>query len=545
MVYYINLKEQPLPQDKEILTQLIKQYLLSGSSQSALFANHPYALNDEDGNEIEFLLSHDVFKNQRQDGITEFLILNGPKIGSGTKGMAIQSNLAMYLWDEKLVVFPKENILKVLYQNFSNVEKLIEQESFHYSILSGNSNAELINLQGSDRLPESLGFFMQKEEGCVLEKLLEDLDLLQKLTFSDKMELAISFLTELENLHNKGYAHGDLTFKNILYNEKNNQLKIIDAGEMTVADERLLAQDILIARDMVSLLFTTDEANQFKASSYWSDEPTVRRIVNPNPVEAKLNRILNSKYSCISEFKSAIEWNYNEYLSQLNPLLQRNELSKVEREASNLQAYKDQMDKQQLLGEIQGCKNPYWAMKGSLLYADQYRLKVFFDYLDIIGSAFKNDKINEKSARAAYDFLTAQINKLFEDHEKNSQLRFKSFSEDVQQFLNHVNTFLIKHPLASSNSIASIIRLLKQLDNQASFEPEQSLKTFSSYKEVMIQKLLEPFETLVDEMTSAPATVSDFIEKQSDTKRRLQEMKFSANQDKQPIFTPSLMRGPS
>ncbi|MDW9175065.1 serine/threonine-protein kinase [Legionella pneumophila] len=540
MVYYINLKEQPLSQDKEILTQLIKQYLLSGSSQSALFANHPYTLNDEDGNEIEFLLSHDIYKNQREDGITEFLILNGPKIGSGTKGMAIQSNLAMYLWDKELVVFPKENVLKVLYQNFINAEELIKQESVNYSILSGNSTAELVNLQGGNQ-----GFFMQKEEGYALEELLEDIDSLQKLTFSDKMELAISFLTELENLHNKGYAHGDLTFKNILYNEKNNQLKIIDAGEMTVADERLLAQDILIARDMVSLLFTTDEANQFKASSYWSDEPTVRRIVNPNPVEAKLNRILNSKYSCISEFKSAIEWNYNEYLSQLNPLLQRNELSKVEREASNLQAYKDQMDKQQLLGEIQGCKKPYWAMKGSLLYADQYRLKVFFDYLDIIGSAFKNDKINEKSARAAYDFLTAQINKLFEDHEKNSQLSFKSFSEDVQQFLNHVNTFLRKHPLASSNSIASIIRLLKQLDNQASFEPEQSLKTFSSYKEVMIQKLLEPFETLVAEMTSAPATVSDFIEKQSDTKRRLQEMKSSANQDKQPIFTPSLMRGPS
>ncbi len=540
MVYYINLKEQPLSQDKEILTQIIKQYLLSGSSQSALFAKHHYTLNDENGNEIEFLLSHDIYKNQRHDGITEFLILNGPKIGSGTKGEVRQSNHAMYLMYDELVIFPKENVLKVLYRNLSNAEELIKQESANYSILSGNSAAELVNLQGG-----SQGFFMQKEEGCTLEELLEDIDSLQKLTFSDKMELAISFLTELENLHNKGYAHGDLTFKNILYNEKNNQLKIIDAGEMTVADERLLAQDILIARDMVSLLFTTDEANQFKASSYWSDEPTVRRIVNPNPVEAKLNRILNSKYSCISEFKSAIEWNYNEYLSQLNPLLQRNELSKVEREASNLQAYKDQMDKQQLLGEIQGCKKPYWAMKGSLLYADQYRLKVFFDYLDIIGSAFKNDKINEKSARAAYDFLTAQINKLFEDHEKNSQLSFKSFSEDVQQFLNHVNTFLIKHPLASSNSIASIIRLLKQLDNQASFEPEQSLKTFSSYKEVMIQKLLEPFETLVDEMTSAPATVSDFIEKQSDTKRRLQEMKFSANQDKQPIFTPSLMRGPS
>lgn len=540
MVYYINLKEQPLPQDKEILTQLIKQYLLSGSSQSALFANHPYTLNDEDGNEIEFLLSHDIYKNQREDGITEFLILNGSQIGRGTKGVVIQSNHAMYLIDDELVIFPKENVLKVLYQNFINAEELIKQESVNYSILSGNSTAELVNLQGGNQ-----GFFMQKEEGYALEELLEDIDSLQKLTFSDKMELAISFLTELENLHNKGYAHGDLTFKNILYNEKNNQLKIIDAGEMTVADERLLAQDILIARDMVSLLFTTDEANQFKASSYWSDEPTIRQIVNPNLVEAKLNRILNSKYSCISEFKSAIEWNYNEYLSQLNPLLQRNELSKVEREASNLQAYKDQMDKQQLLGEIQGCKKPYWAMKGSLLYADQYRLKVFFDYLDTIGSAFKNDKINEKSARAAYDFLTAQINKLFEDHEKNSQLSFKSFSEDVQQFLNHVNTFLRKHPLASSNSIASIIRLLKQLDNQASFEPEQSLKTFSSYKEVMIQKLLKPFETPVAEIASPPATVSDFIEKQSDTKRRLQEMKSSANQDKQPIFTPSLMRGPS
>lgn len=540
MVYYINLTEQPLPQDKEILTQLIKKYLLSGSSQSALFAEHCYTLNDEDGNEIEFRLSRDIYKNQRHDGITEFLILNGPEIGRGTKGVVMQSNHAMYLMYDELVIFPKENVLKVLHRNFRNAKELIKQESVNYSILSGNSAAELVNLQGG-----SQGFFMQKEEGCTLEELLEDIDSLQKLTFSDKMELAISFLTELENLHNKGFVHGDLTFKNILYNEESKRLKIIDAGEMKVADERFLAQDILIARDMVSLLFTTDEANQFKASSYWSDEPTIRRIVNPNLVETKLNRILNSKYSCISEFKSAIEWNYNEYLSQLNSLLQRNEISKMEREASNLQAYKDQMNKQQLLGEIRESKEVFLNMKESLPLADQYRLKVFSDYLDNICSALNHDKTNEKLARAAYDFLTAQINKLFEDNGKNSQLSFKSFSKDVQQFLNHVNTFLIKYPSSSSNSIASIIQLFKQLDNQASFEQEQSLKTFSGYKEIMIQLLLKPFETPVAEIASAPATVSDFIEKQSDTKRRLQEMKSSANQDKQPIFTPSLMRGPS
>ncbi|HHX3464142.1 TPA: protein kinase [Legionella pneumophila] len=540
MVYYINLKEQPLPQDKEILTQLIKRYLLPGSSQSALFAKHHYTLNDENGNEIEFLLSHDIYKNQRHDGITEFLILNGPKIGSGTKGEVRQSNHAMYLMYDELVIFPKENVLKVLYRNFSNAEELIKQESVNYSILSGNSAAELVNLQGG-----SQGFFMQKEEGCTLEELLEDIDSLQKLTFSDKMELAISFLTELENLHNKGFVHGDLTFKNILYNEESKRLKIIDAGEMKAADERFLAQDILIARDMVSLLFTTNETNQFNASSYWSDEPTARRILYPNLVEAKLNTILNSEYTCISALKLAIEMNYNEYLSQLNPLLQRNEISKMEREASNLQAYKEQMNKQQLLGEIRESKEVFLNMKESLPLADQYRLKVFSDYLDNICSALNNDKTNEKLARAAYDFLTAQINKLFEDNSKSSQPSFKSFSKDVRQFLNHVNTFLIKYPSSSSNSIASIIQLFKQLDNQASFEQEQSLKTFSGYKEIMIQLLLKPFETPVAEMTSAPATVSDFIEKQSDTKRRLQEMKSSANQDKQPIFTPSLMRGPS
>ncbi|HAU3790425.1 TPA: serine/threonine protein kinase [Legionella pneumophila] len=540
MVYYINLKEQPLPQDKEILTQLIKRYLLPGSSQSALFAKHHYTLNDENGNEIEFLLSHDIYKNQRHDGITEFLILNGSKIGSGTKGEVRQSNHAMYLMYDELVIFPKENVLKVLYRNFSNAEELIKQESVNYSILSGNSAAELVNLQGG-----SQGFFMQKEEGCTLEELLEDIDSLQKLTFSDKMELAISFLTELENLHNKGFVHGDLTFKNILYNEESKRLKIIDAGEMKAADERFLAQDILIARDMVSLLFTTNETNQFNASSYWSDEPTARRILYPNLVEAKLNTILNSEYTCISALKLAIEMNYNEYLSQLNPLLQRNEISKMEREASNLQAYKEQMNKQQLLGEIRESKEVFLNMKESLPLADQYRLKVFSDYLDNICSALNNDKTNEKLARSAYDFLTAQINKLFEDNSKSSQPSFESFSEDVQCFLNHINTYLINNPTACSNSIVSTIKLLKQLDNKRSFNPEQSLKNFCGYKEIMIQLLLKPFETPVAEMTSAPATVSDFIEKQSDTKRRLQEMKSSANQDKQPIFTPSLMRGPS
>lgn len=542
MVYYINLKEQPLPQDKEILTQLIKQYLLSGSSQSALFAKHHYTLNDENGSEIEFLLSHDIYKNQRHDGITEFLILNGPKIGSGTKGEVRQSNHAMYLMYDELVIFPKENVLKVLHRNFRNAKELIKQESVNYSILSGNSAAELVNLQGG-----SQGFFMQKEEGCTLEELLEDIDSLQKLTFSDKMELAISFLTELENLHNKGFVHGDLTFKNILYNEESKRLKIIDAGEMKVADERFLAQDILIARDMVSLLFTTNETNQFNASSYWSDEPTARRILYPNLVEAKLNTILNSEYTCISALKSAIEMNYNEYLSQLNPLLQRNELSKMEREASNLHAYKDQMDKQQLFGEIRESKEVFLNMKESLPLVDQYSLKVFSDYLDNICSALNlnNDKTNEKLARAAYDFLTAQINKLFEDNSKSSQPSFESFSEDVQCFLNHINTYLINNPTACSNSIVSTIKLLKQLDNKRSFNPEQSLKNFCGYKEIMIQLLLKPFETPVAEMASVPATVSDFIEKQSDTKRRLQEMKSSANQDKQPIFTPSLMRGPS
>lgn len=540
MVYYINLKEQPLLQDKEILTQLIKQYLLSGSSQSALFANYPYTLNDEDGNEIEFFLSHGIYKNQRHDGITEFLILNGPKIGSGTKGEVRQSNHAMYLMDDELVIFPKENVLKVLYQNFSNTEELIKQESVNYSILSGNSAAELVNLQGG-----SQGFFMQKEEGCTLEELLEDIDSLQKLTFSDKMELAISFLTELENLHNKGFVHGDLTFKNILYNEESKQLKIIDAGEMKAADERFLAQDILIARDIVSLLFTTNETNQFNASSYWSDELTARRILYPNMVEAKLNTILNSEYTCISALKLAIEMNYNEYLSQLNPLLQRNEISKMEREASNLQAYKDQMNKQQLLGEIRESKEIFLNMKETLPRADQYRLKVFSDYLDNICSALKNDKTNEKSARATYDFLTGEINKLFEDNSKNSQPSFESFSEDVQRFLNHINTYLINNPTVCSKSIASTINLLKQLDNKRSFNPEQSLKNFCGYKEIMIQLLLKPFETPVAEMVSVPATISDLIEKQSGIKTRLGEIKSSANKDKQPIFTPSLMRGPS
>ncbi|MFO3399434.1 serine/threonine-protein kinase [Legionella pneumophila serogroup 1] len=542
MVYYINLKEQPLPQDKEILTQLIKRYLLPGSSQSALFAKHHYTLNDENGNEIEFLLSHDIYKNQRHDGITEFLILNCPKIGSGTKGEVRQSNHAMYLMYDELVIFPKENVLKVLYRNFSNAEELIKQESVNYSILSGNSAAELVNLQGG-----SQGFFMQKEEGCTLEELLEDIDSLQKLTFSDKMELAISFLTELENLHNKGFVHGDLTFKNILYNEESKRLKIIDAGEMKVADERFLAQDILIARDMVSLLFTTNETNQFNASSYWSDEPTARRILYPNLVEAKLNTILNSEYTCISALKLAIEMNYNEYLKHLNPVLKRNEFAKTESEASNLQAYKDQMNKQQLLGEIRESKEVFLNMKESLPLVDQYRLKVFSDYLDNICSALNlnNDKTNEKLARAAYDFLTAQINKLFEDNSKSSQPSFESFSEDVQCFLNHINTYLINNPTACSNSIVSTIKLLKQLDNKRSFNPEQSLKNFCGYKEIMIQLLLKPFETPVAEMASVPATTSDLIEKQSGIKTRLQEMKSSANQDKQPIFTPSLMRGPS
>ncbi|HAU0770062.1 TPA: Dot/Icm T4SS effector LegK2 [Legionella pneumophila] len=538
MVYYINLKEQPLHQDKEILTQLIKQYLLSGSSQSALFANHPYTLNDEDGNEIEFLLSHDIYKNQREDGITEFLILNGSQIGRGTKGVVIQSNHAMYLIDDELVIFPKENVLKVLYQNFINAEDLIKQESVNYSILSGNSTAELVNLQGGNQ-----GFFMQKEEGYALEELLEDIDSLQKLTFSDKMELAISFLTELENLHNKGYAHGDLTFKNILYNEKNNQLKIIDAGEMKVADERFWAQDISIAIEMISLLFTTNETNQFKASRYWSDEPTVRRIVNPNPVEAKLNRILNSEYRCVSDLKLAIERNYNEYLNNSNLVLKKN--VELESEALGLQAYKNQMSKQQLLGEIQGFKENYWNMKDLLTLTNRHHLRVFLEYLDNICSAFKDDKTDEKSARAAYDFLNAQINKLFEDNSKNSKPSFESFSEDVQRFLIHIDTYLMKNPSACSNSIASTIQLLKQLDNKKSFNPEQSFKDFCSYKEITIQLLLKPFETPVAEMASAPAIASDLIEKQSDTKRKLQEMKSSANQDKQPIFTPSLMRGPS
>ncbi|GAN30581.1 hypothetical protein [Legionella pneumophila] len=320
---------------------------------------------------------------------------------------------------------------------------------------------------------------------------------------------------------------------------------IIHHLKLTPLDERFLAQDILIARDMVSLLFTTNETNQFNASSYWSDEPTARRILYPNLVEAKLNTILNSEYSCISALKLAIEMNYNEYLKHLNPVLKRNEFSKTASEASNLQAYKDQMNKQQLLGEIRESKEVFLNMKESLPLADQYRLKVFSDYLDNICSALNHDKTNEKLARAAYDFLTAQINKLFEDNSKSSQPSFESFSEDVQCFLNHINTYLINNPTACSNSIVSTIKLLKQLDNKRSFNPEQSLKNFCGYKEIMIQLLLKPFETPVAEMTSAPATVSDFIEKQSDTKRRLQEMKSSANQDKQPIFTPSLMRGPS
>ncbi|HIG0328497.1 TPA: calmodulin [Legionella pneumophila] len=539
MVYHINLAEQPLPEDQVLLKQLIKEYLISDSSQSALFANHPYTLRDADGNEIEFLLSHNIYKNQRHDGITEFLILNGSKLGSGTKGMTVESNHAMYLMYDELVVLSKKNVLKILYQQYGNSEELIKQESIYYSVLSGNSNAELVNLQGGNQ-----GFFMQKEEGCALEKLLEDLDSLQKLTFSDKMELAISFLTHLENLHLQGLAHGDLTFKNILYNEKSNQLVIIDAGEVREG-QYAQSQDVANAKDIISVLFTTNEANQFKASSYWSDEPTIRQIVKPNWVEAELNRILNSEYSCILELKSAIERNYNEYLSHLSPVLQGNEVSKVEKEASTLQAYKDQMDKQQFLGEIRGFKEAFLNMRDRLPQLEQYRLKVFFNYLDTIGSAFKNDKINEKSARAAYDFLTAQINQLFEDNSKNSKPSFESFSEDVQRFLIHINTYLKKNPSACSNSIASTIQLLGQLDNKRSFNPEQSFKDFCSYKEIMIQLLLKPFETPVAEIATAPATGADLIEKQSGIKTRLGQMRSSANKDAQPVISPSLIRGSS
>ncbi|HAT9037549.1 TPA: Dot/Icm T4SS effector LegK2, partial [Legionella pneumophila subsp. pneumophila] len=276
---------------------------------------------------------------------------------------------------------------------------------------------------------------------------------------------------------------------------------------------------------------------------YWSDEPTVRRIVNPNPVEAKLNRILNSEYRCVSDLKLAIERNYNEYLNNSNLVLKKN--VELESEALGLQAYKNQMSKQQLLGEIQGFKENYWNMKDLLTLTNRHHLRVFLEYLDNICSAFKDDKTDEKSARAAYDFLNAQINKLFEDNSKNSKPSFESFSEDVQRFLIHIDTYLMKNPSACSNSIASTIQLLKQLDNKKSFNPEQSFKDFCSYKEITIQLLLKPFETPVAEMASAPAIASDLIEKQSDTKRKLQEMKSSANQDKQPIFTPSLMRGPS
>lgn len=184
-------------------------------------------------------------------------------------------------------------------------------------------------------------------------------------------------------------------------------------------------------------------------------------------------------------------------------------------------------------------------MKESLPLADQYRLKVFFDYLDNICSALNHDKTNQKLARAAYDFLTAQINKLFEDNEKNSQLSFKSFSKDVQQFLNQINFYVMNNPSARSNSIASTINLLKQLNNKSDFNPEQSLKTFSGYKEIMIQLLLKPFEISVAEISNAPVTGSDLIEKQSGIKTRLREMTSSANQDKQPVISPSLMRGPS
>lgn len=170
--------------------------------------------------------------------------------------------------------------------------------------------------------------------------------------------------------------------------------------------------------------------------------------------------------------------NYNEYLKHLNPVLKRNEFAKTESEASNLQAYKDQMNKQQLLGEIRESKEVFLNMKESLPLVDQYRLKVFSDYLDNICSALNlnNDKTNEKLARAAYDFLTAQINKLFEDNSKSSQPSFESFSEDVQCFLNHINTYLINNPTACSNSIVSTIKLLKQLDNKRSFNPSNLLR---------------------------------------------------------------------
>lgn len=93
--------------------------------------------------------------------------------------------------------------------------------------------------------------------------------------------------------------------------------------------------------------------------------------------------------------------------------------------------------------------------------------------------------------------------------------------------------------------ISSTINLLKQLNNKRGFNPEQSLKIFSGYKEIMIELLLKPFETPVSEIATVPATAADLIEKQSGIKTRLKEIMPSKNKDEQPVINPSLMRGPS
>lgn len=523
---YLNLENGVSSEDQFILKQLIKKYLIPKFSQDALFAGIPYELDDGSG-EDPIILSHDIYKNQREEEIDEFLVLNGQEIGKGGQGKVVQSNHAIYLMSDELVIFPKQNLLKILYNTPYVTEKLIQAESAYYSILSSNSKVKLINIQSHQNSDSTqFGFFMRKEEGCTLEVLLKDTNTLQKLTLSDKMDLAISFLIDLENLHNHGLSHNDLKPHNILYDKDSNQLKIIDAG--LAEPSKTFQIDTYSATKLIALLFTTNEEKKYESKLDWMY--ATNRIKNPNPIEEKLNDVISKKYCNVSELKKNIEIIYGEYLKASNQM----------NYAGGVSNYNDAIQKKRLLLEIQNFKETVLSMQDRLGDKSKYLLKQLSNYLDNICYTFKNDIANEQSTRAAYDFLTAQINKLFEDNmgcdlPKNSIVGFEHFSQEVNKFLETINLYLGRNPLAQSKKIEFAIEQLIELKNDrnlsSDFDQNNALTKFSYIKNIIIQQALEPFKNpmpgTTEKQRASPQRTTSHVAKQASLKAELGRIKSS------------------
>lgn len=121
------------------------------------------------------------------------------------------------------------------------------------------------------------------------------------------------------------------------------------------------------------------------------------------------------------------------------------------------------------------------------------------------------------------------------DLPKNSIVGFEHFSQEVNKFLETINLYLERNPLAQSKKMEFAIEQLIELKNDrnlsSDFDQNNALTKFSYIKNIIIQQALEPFKNpmpgITEKQRASPQRTTSHIAKQASLKAELVRIKSS------------------